>query len=382
MRVVYYLLILAALLEKSLAVPERSNSSCVDGTQQHHLNRSKRNAFIHDGAQWPNGRVPYTLDARFTTAQRAAIAEAMNEYHTKTCVRFVDRQPNDVDYVQLLLDDGVCGLSLFCKQGGAGWVKLGSTCLSMGKEIVTHELGHTLCFEHETDRFDRDDYISFDSAKCSPYSKNTVSDSTTLDLLFDYLSVQFYEPPFVDGCIVPKLPGVTKGGSGGPLSVLDAEKVNAYYKCGGCFSYRFRPPSLITSNDVLVGGGIHTYGDTLHVCRGYFNGDILLGKTIMNANVCWVPYNGAEHQLFKYEILTNPQKVNLRWMKSPGYGIVPPNAVPGGRSAIRDTLYICRYTMVFDGKSTTLLGKYHWNGCYVSYGYEYYSLDFEFLVCD
>lgn len=164
--------------------------------------------------QWPNGRVPYTVDARFNDNQRAFIAEAINEYHTKTCIRFENRQPNDVDYVQIVLDDSVCGSSTFCKQGGAQYSRIGSKC--MGREIVTHELGHSLCFSHEAERSDRDEYISFDTTKpdCTVFPKFTVTDSTNLDLLYDYLSVQHYEPQFVNGCIVPKLPGVTKCGSG------------------------------------------------------------------------------------------------------------------------------------------------------------------------
>lgn len=108
----------------------------------------------------------------------------------------------------------MCGSSTFCRQGGAQSSRIGSKC--MGREIVTHELGHALCFSHETDRSDRDEYISFDTSvkDCKVTPKNTVTDSTTLDLLYDYLSVQHYEPQFVDGCYVPKLPGVTKCGSG------------------------------------------------------------------------------------------------------------------------------------------------------------------------
>lgn len=179
-----------------------------------HPRRSKRNAYIFDVYQWPNARVPYVLDTKFNDNQRAIIASAMNEYHTKTCVRFEKRLPNDVDYVQLQLDDTVCGSSTFCRQGGVGYSKFGTTCINVGKEIVVHELSHALCFSHETDRSDRDDYISFNTSICKPYGKNTVTDSTNLDLMYDYLSVQHYEPPFVDGCIIPKLPGVTKCGSG------------------------------------------------------------------------------------------------------------------------------------------------------------------------
>lgn len=98
---------------------------------------------------------------------------------------------------------------------------------------MTHELGHTICFGHEQSRFDRDDWISWNQAICSPHGKDSETDWTNLDLLYDYVSLQHYEGECYHGCIVPKVSGVTKCGSGGPLAVLDIEKINAYYQCPG-----------------------------------------------------------------------------------------------------------------------------------------------------
>lgn len=127
--------------------------------------------------------------------------------------------------------------------------------------------------------------------------------------------------------------------------------------------------SLLTTNDNLVSGGWDTSGATLYPCRGYFMGDIRVGKSIPSSNACWVPYGGAEHKLkANFEILANPKNVNINWQKRPADGSTPSNAIPGGRMATRDTLYIGRYTKVFNGLTTTLIGTVYNKFCYVSYG--------------
>merc|ERR1719337_482936 len=47
---------------------------------------------------WPNGVVPYTIDAAFTSTERAAIASGINHIHENSCVRFVERN-GEADYL-------------------------------------------------------------------------------------------------------------------------------------------------------------------------------------------------------------------------------------------------------------------------------------------
>ncbi|XP_037042515.1 zinc metalloproteinase nas-13-like [Bradysia coprophila] len=183
--------------------------------------RVKRNVWKH--GQWPNARVPYTLDPTFDNNQRAEVAKAFKNYHSKTCVKFVPKKATDKDYVQILRDDNACGVAEMCKKGGSQYAKFGGGCIGSG--VMTHELGHTLCFGHEQTRPDRDNYISWDASKCKPHNKDNANDFTTLDLLYDYVSLQHYEGECYNGCIIPKLPGVTKFGSGGELSVWMQKKL-------------------------------------------------------------------------------------------------------------------------------------------------------------
>ena len=37
---------------------------------------------------WPNGVVPYTIDAAFTSTERAAIASGIEHIHENSCIRF------------------------------------------------------------------------------------------------------------------------------------------------------------------------------------------------------------------------------------------------------------------------------------------------------
>ena len=181
--------------------------------------------------KWPNARVPYVLDPNFDNNQRAEVARALDNYHRATCVRFEPRQGSDRDYVEILRDDNTCGLAQVCVAGGAQFAKFGGGCISAG--TMTHELGHTLCFGHEQTRPDRDSWISWNTNVCEPHGLDNGNDWTTLDLLYDYVSIQHYEGECYNGCIVPRQGGVTKCGSGGGLGVLDVEKINAFYECGG-----------------------------------------------------------------------------------------------------------------------------------------------------
>lgn len=137
----------------------------------------------------------------------------------------------------------------------------------------------------------------------------------------------------------------------------------------------------------MVSGGTDINGDTLYPCRGYYNGDIIVGKGNPKAGSCHVGWGGLEHRLTEnFEILTNPKNINLNWKKRPDNGSFPSNAIRGGRSAEREPFYIGRCTLQFDGKLTTIIGKIHRSastGLYVTYGgKEYICNNYDILVCD
>lgn len=80
----------------------------------------------------------------------------MNEYHAKTCVRFVARDARKHrDYIYIHPDDGC--YSLVGRVGGRQPLSLDSGCIQTG--TIIHELMHTVGFFHEQSRYDRDQYI-------------------------------------------------------------------------------------------------------------------------------------------------------------------------------------------------------------------------------
>ncbi|KAK6745085.1 hypothetical protein RB195_011661 [Necator americanus] len=119
-------------------------------------NKLGRNAIRQAYRRWPNGEIPYTLSSQYGAYSRSVIAKAMQEYHDKTCVRFVPRDVSrHVDYIYIHPDDGC--YSLVGKTGGRQPLSLDSGCIQVG--TIVHELMHAVGFFHEQSRQDRDEYI-------------------------------------------------------------------------------------------------------------------------------------------------------------------------------------------------------------------------------
>lgn len=86
------------------------------------------------------------------------IKAAMNEYHKKTCIRFVPRQREHRDYVLIVSDNSGCWSSVG-RIGGPQKLNLQSPgCLTtLGTPI--HELMHAVGFLHEQNRYERDKHV-------------------------------------------------------------------------------------------------------------------------------------------------------------------------------------------------------------------------------
>ncbi|CAG7832488.1 unnamed protein product [Allacma fusca] len=320
-------------------------------------------------------RLPYLTPEDFTRA--ANLQPALSDANFS---RSYMRDDTALPETRLALD------YKYQRQGGQQVAKFGGSCINSG--VMSHELGHTLCFMHEQSRPDRDDYISWNTSKCTPHEKVNPNDWTTLHLFYDYVSLQHYEGECYNGCIKPKMSGVSKCGSGGLPSVLDIEKINAYYDCPGCYSYRFRARRLISysANDRLVVAGTGLNNENLYPCRAYHNGDILPGKG--DSGSCHVSYNGAEYtETSNFEVLSNPKGANLVWRQYTKGSPIPDNAIQGGRTAERETLYIGRCTFTDQNQRKTMIvpGKYHPSASdklYIPYGGgEFQCEPFELLVC-
>ena len=97
-----------------------------------------RNAIRDPNKKWPNGVVPYVISQDFSADQRALIAKAMEEYHTKTCIKFIPRTSENA-YIHFLKGP-ICSSDVG-RSGTEQSVNLADGC---DKPSIMHELMHAI----------------------------------------------------------------------------------------------------------------------------------------------------------------------------------------------------------------------------------------------
>ena len=113
----------------------------------------------------------------------------------------------------------------------------------------------------------------------------------------------------------------------------------------------------------VVGGHEGWDGSPLWVIRAWHNGDLIPGKLSVRHNSASIVYEGKEISVQNIEVLCAKPE-DLRWVPASN-GNVPPGAVPGGRTASGETLYVgrARYQL------SVTPGKIHpsHNSCYIAF---------------
>merc|ERR1712013_116260 len=245
------------------------------------LNPQPKNGLSKLTYHWPNGVVPYTIDAAFTSTERAAIASGIEHIHENSCIRFVERN-GEADYLDIIPGGGCCAIIPYRPGGGRHEVGLEQNgCVTL--KITVHELLHALGIKHEQCRPDRDDYVVINwsnirsggasqylrdawasddesslPAECSPAGvdgedmQNCYS-GWRVDACgegYDFTSVMHYSLKsfaidYSQNTVTPKDSSITEAGNT-QLSAGDIKKLQCMYNCDGT-----------TYN----GCGGHVYGD-------------------------------------------------------------------------------------------------------------------------
>ncbi|KAI6214724.1 Metalloendopeptidase [Aphelenchoides besseyi] len=192
---------------------------------------------IRDRRQlWKDGRIPYAISSQYSSYSRSVIASSMNEYTTKTCIKWIPKT-NEKDYVYLLPDRGC--YSMVGRTGGRQVLSLGNGCIQRG--IIIHEMLHATGFFHEQSRSDRDNYVNIlynniqrgMEGQFEKYSPVTIQN---LGTDYDYDSIMHYGPKAFSRnglpTIVPKKTNARIGQRSG-FSQTDVYKINTLYECPG-----------------------------------------------------------------------------------------------------------------------------------------------------
>lgn len=131
--------------------------------------------------------------------------------------------------------------------------------------------------------------------------------------------------------------------------------------------YDWVPITATTANTLtgraVVGGHEGWDGSPLWVIRSWHNGELIPGKLSIRHNSASIVYDGKEIGVQNIEVLCAKPET-LRWVPASN-GNVPPSAIPGGRTASGETLYVgrARYQL------SVTPGKVHpsHNSCYIAF---------------
>ena len=212
--------------------------------QQHY--RDKRAVTTTPDRLWDNGIVPYEIDAIFSGVHRALFMQAMRHWESHTCVTFVERSPEDYNYI--VFTERPCGCCSFVGRRGNGpqSISIGKNCDKFG--IVVHELGHALGFWHEHARPDRDEHVEILHKNIMPSQENNfdklfgdkvhaMSETYDFDSIMHYASNTYSRVPYVE-TILPRRKGLQELrpeiGQRKGLSSGDIAHANRIYQCHEC----------------------------------------------------------------------------------------------------------------------------------------------------
>lgn len=154
---------------------------------------SMKNGLTTQSSRWPNGVVPYEIRGSFNARDMATIQGAIDQYHKRTCIRFVPRS-SERDYISIVSSSSGCWSSVG-RVGGKQEVNLQSPgCLSRPGTAI-HELMHALGFLHEQNRMERDSFVAIQYRNIQSSAMTNFEKAASTEAFgvpYDYGSVMHY----------------------------------------------------------------------------------------------------------------------------------------------------------------------------------------------
>uniref|UniRef100_A0A182MN16 Metalloendopeptidase n=1 Tax=Anopheles culicifacies TaxID=139723 RepID=A0A182MN16_9DIPT len=222
-----------------------------------------RNGLSNTATRWPKGVVPFVISGNFgkylllvkpfvlcfvshplplpffaDAKGMQLIEQAINEYHTKTCIRFVPRM-GEKNYVSFETSNTGCWSSVGMV-GGKQAVNLQIPGCTTLVGTVMHEMMHALGFLHEQNREDRDDWVkilyeNIKSGTKNNFEKATKGSTNNFGVSYDYGSIMHYSSNAFStngrSTIEAKKPFSGTMGQRIEFSKSDLAKINLMYGC-------------------------------------------------------------------------------------------------------------------------------------------------------
>lgn len=192
------------------------------------------------------------------------IERALNEYHKKSCIKFVPRRASDRDFVSIESGSSGCWSSVG-RTGGKQTLNLQAPgCVSKIGTVI-HELLHAVGFLHEQNREDRDTFVTIITKNIrqgyeANFAKAKQGETSAFGIIYDYGSVLHYSAKSFskngEPTIVAKQSTNEKMGQREGFSKKDVEKLNKMYNCKAVTGSAVEVPSTTQKPSESVFGSL------------------------------------------------------------------------------------------------------------------------------